>query len=315
MQRIVTRQIPCGDIRTVHPFHISLEGHETAILFRDDEDYDSAVKILCVCARRKNVIVIIYAVVSNHCHAAILAASHSDAYDFGTEVKKMISMHFSFRYGKSEIMQHIDIQAIPLYDDWHVRNTLAYIPRNALDNGGNVTEYKWSGFKAVFRDAPLAGRPVSSLTKRESEKIMHTGDKLKDTSWLLDDDGYLIAESWCDNQYLEQAFENDAAFFFRLIGGVDPAQMHEILIDNPKRRMNDSEYFKYVSELCGKWYKTDIDNITIDKKKRLATVLFRTTRTSVPQLARALGLSREETEKAIIMNSTHRKRSAHRNAE
>ena len=291
--------MPDGSVRTVHPFHVSLKGHETAVLFRDDEDYDSAVKILCVCAKRKNVIVVMYAAVSNHCHACVLAANQSDADDFGTEVKRMISMHFSFRHGKSEVMQRIDVQALPLEDDWHVRNTLAYIPRNALDNGGNVTEYEWSGFRAMFSDTNISGRPVSMLTKRESERIMHTGDKLTDTKWLLDDNGRLIAKSWCDCDYLEQAFENDVAFFYRLMGSVNPVQMHEILIDSPKRVMNDSEYCKHVNEICQKWYKTDLQNITIDKKIRLASFLSRTTRTSVNQLSRTLELPRETTEQAI----------------
>ena len=50
-----------------------MKGLESLILYRDDDDYDAMVKILCLCARRKNVIVIIYTVVSNHCHVAVLA--------------------------------------------------------------------------------------------------------------------------------------------------------------------------------------------------------------------------------------------------
>ena len=66
MRRVVTHELPDGSIRQLYPFHISMEGLETAILCRDDMDYDAMVKILCIAARRKNVIVVIYAVVSNH---------------------------------------------------------------------------------------------------------------------------------------------------------------------------------------------------------------------------------------------------------
>jgi len=47
MQRIVRQELPDGTIRVVHPFHISMEGLETAVLYRDDQDYDAMVKILC----------------------------------------------------------------------------------------------------------------------------------------------------------------------------------------------------------------------------------------------------------------------------
>ncbi|MCR5326108.1 MAG: hypothetical protein K6E37_05075 [Bacteroidales bacterium] len=299
MQRIVRRQLPDGSWRQVFPFHVSLEGLQTAVLCRDDVDYDAAVKILCVCAKRVNVIVIIYAVVSNHCHVAVLAGSQVLAYNYGLEVKRMLSMHYSFRYGKTRVMRSVDVQAIPLDNDGYVRNALAYIPRNALDNGCNINEYEWSGFRAMFSAKPVSGRPVASLTKREVESIMHTGDKLAGVRWLLDDDGRLIPGSWCDHQYLEQAFENDPAYFLRTIGGVNPAQMHELLIENPRIRMPDAEFVKYANEACQKWYKQDIMALSVDKKLRLASFLFRTTRTSVPQLSRALGLPREKTAAAI----------------
>ena len=89
MKRAVLRQMPDGNVRYVQPYHVSMEGQEKVILFRDAEDYDAMVKIICVCARRKNVIVIIYAVVSNHCHAAILAVCQEDADAFCEEIKRI----------------------------------------------------------------------------------------------------------------------------------------------------------------------------------------------------------------------------------
>ena len=299
MQRIVSRLLPDGSWRQVFPFHVSLEGHQTAVLCRDDEDYDAVVKILCVCAKRMNVIMVIYAVVSNHCHAAVLATSQVQAYNYGREVKRMISMHYSFRYGQSKVMRSVDVQAIPLDSDGYVRNALAYIPRNALDNGCNINEYKWSGYRAMFSRNQLSGKPVSSLTKRETEGIMHTGDKLDGVKWLLDDNGRLIPRSWCDFQYLEQAFENDAAYFLRTIGNVSPAQMHELLIENPRVRLPDAEFVKYANDASQRWYRLDIQELSIEKKIRLASYLFRTIRTSVPQLSRVLGLPRDKLANSI----------------
>ena len=104
MRRIVQRVLPDGTIGNVQPFHIYLEGLEKAVLCRDDKDYDAFVKIICLAARRKNVIVVIYVVVSNHSHATVLARCQDDADSYGEEVKKMASMWVSGRYGERKLV-------------------------------------------------------------------------------------------------------------------------------------------------------------------------------------------------------------------
>ena len=58
-ERICFRTLPDGSVRKVFPYHISLEGMAQLVLCRDDDDYDVMVKYIFICARRKNVIVVI----------------------------------------------------------------------------------------------------------------------------------------------------------------------------------------------------------------------------------------------------------------
>lgn len=292
MRRIVCRELPDGSIRNVQPFHISLEGLEKAILCRDDTDYDAMVKVLCVSARRKNVILVIYAVVSNHCHAAVLAASQKEADAYGQDVKKVYSMWFNRRHGGKGILQKVDIKALCLDSDWYVRNALAYIPRNALDNGCNINEYRWSGYRAMFCRQDGQGREVASLSKRERIALLHTGDRLDDVAWRIDGDGCLIPSSICDHTYLEQAFENDQAFFLKVIGNQNVAEMQHKLVEGPRRMQPDSDYYKTVEEISLRWFQTPVSDLSLERKIRLVPYLYRTTRTTVPQLARILGLDR-----------------------
>ncbi len=297
MKRIVTRRLPDGSIRLVQPYHVSMEGLEKQILCMDDEDYDAFVKILCVCANRKNVIIIVYAVVSNHCHAAVLAVSQTEADAFGEEIKRMYSMWFSRKYGGKGILRKTDVQAISLDTDWYVRNALAYILRNALDNGCNVSEYPWSAFSAMFSKGfpQVSGfRKVSSMTKKERRGVMHTGDKLEGISWLVDDRGHLIPRSICDYNYLEQVFENDQAFFLKTIGGQNAAEMKYKLVDSPRKRLTDNEFVKKAEETSLRWFSCPISEISIERKIRLIPFLFRTNKTTVPQIARTFGLGRDE---------------------
>ena len=301
MHRIAVRELPDGTVRKLHPFHISMEGLKTIVLFRDDADYDAMVKILCVAAHRKNVIIVIYAVVSNHCHVAVLAVSQRDADAFGQEVKKMYAMWFNRKYGKKATLRGVDMKAILLDTDWYVRNALAYIPRNALDNGCNVSNYRWSGYRAMFRtdNLPEKTLAVAALTKRERERILHTGDRLDGVKWLIDDKEELVPDSFCDHSYLEQAFEQDPAFFLKTIGGQNAAEMQNKLIDGPRTMLPDAEFLILVNETSQRWFQAGISAISYERKARLIPYLFRTTHTTVPQLARVSGLTRDEVHRII----------------
>lgn len=302
MRRIVPRILPDGNVRYVQPFHVSMEGMEKLVLCRDDNDYDAFVKVLCVCARRKNVVIIVYAVVSNHCHAAVLAIDQASADAFGQEAKRMYSMWFSRKYGEQRSLQKMDVKAICLDTDWYVRNALAYIPRNALDNGCNVNEYPWSGYRAMFGEdkaAHFTGRRVADLTKVERRSIMHTGDVLNDVGWRLDADDRMIPSSFCDYEFLEQAFENDQAFFLKTIGGQNAAEMQLKLIDNPRKMLTDSEFYKVVNEIAERWFKTDLSRLSVQQKVRMLPYLQRTMRTTVPQLARTVGLRRDQVAESL----------------
>lgn len=300
MQRVVVRKLPAGTVCQVYPFHVCLKGTESAVLCRDDEDYDVMVKAIAVCAHRKNVTVVIYTVVSNHCHAVVLARSHADASAFMEEVKRVYSMWFSRKYREKGVLRRVASSAIYLDNDWYVRNALAYVPRNALDNCCNVDEYKWSGYKAMFREGQEpSGWSVSAMTRREKEKALHTCTDLDSVRWKLDEDGSLIPSTFCDHEYLEQAFGNSQAFFLKTIGSVNPVEMGTKLVDLPRQRVSDTELLKAAEELCGIWFGCGMADISLERKMRLLPYVFRTRRTSVPQLARIFALKREIVDDAV----------------
>ena len=299
MRRIVSRVLPDGSIRNVQPFHVCLEGLEKAVMCHDDKDYDAFVKIICVAARRKNVIVVIYAVVSNHSHATVLACCQEDADAYGEEVKKMASMWVSGRYGERKLLRRTDMKAPCLDSDRYVRNTLAYVPRNALDNGCNVNEYRWSGYRAMFRRKNARGDPgpvrdVGGMTRREQRALFHTGDDLSGVPWLVDGDGCLVPESFCDTGYLEQAFNHDQAYFLRTIGEVNVAEMRQRLVDGPRTLRLDDEVWKDAEAEAERWFGKKLSDLSRIQKTRLIPYFNRTRKTTVRQLARVFGLEREE---------------------
>ena len=239
MERSVVRKLPDGSVRRVEPYHVCVKGLEDAVLCRDAEDYDLMVKTLAVCAWRNNVIIITYNVVSNHSHTAVLSHRQEEAQAFGEDCKKVYSMYFRRKYNEEGVLRRVKVKALWLDNPFYLRNTLAYIPRNALDNGCDIADYPWSGHRAMFRKGCPSGRPVSALTKRERRELLHTGNSLKGVPWLLDGEGRLIPHSICDYAYLEQAFDGDPAFYLRIIGSLNVAEMRYLLEEKPHLENDD----------------------------------------------------------------------------
>lgn len=299
--RPVQRQLPDGTLAFVRPYHISYEGLEKCIICRDDGDCDTLVKCIAVCAQRKNVQVIIYAVVSNHAHIAVLATTLQVAEAYAQEVKRTYSQLFQRKYGENSVLRHTDVKVLPIDTDWYLRNVLVYIPRNAYDNGAkNLLDYKWTGFRAFFRKNVSFGlKPVCKMTTREWRALFHTGDNLGKVQWMVNSEGELEPSSFCDTEYLEAVFNRDEAFFYKCIGTVNTAEMTQSLVVNPRKRMTDAEFFKELDLLSQRWYSASISQLPLSQKARLLTYVNHMFLSSVPQLSRGFGISREEVERLL----------------
>ena len=263
------------------------------VLCRDDEDYDMMVKCIFICARRKNVIVVIYIAMSNHGHATVLATSQDDADAFKVEWLRMYSQYFSKKYGQRKVLRHTSAVALYLDSDWYVRNTLAYVPKNALDAMDRVEDYRWSGYRGMFTQgmSPAGFRTAASLTRREKEACFHTHDSLKGLPWIVNVNGELEPASACDHEYLESAFGNDQAFFLKTIGTVNMAEMQQKLVDNPRQRQNDTEMLKTINSIAQGWFKCKLLDLPKEKKVRILPYVYRSYRTSISQLARCFGMA------------------------
>ena len=296
MLRAIVREMPDGSVCSVYPFHMSLEGLKKAIICRDDEDYDVLIKYIFLCAISKNVRVITYVVVSNHLHVILLAENEAQAKAYGNEIRRRYAMWFSHKYHERRLYHKkcVDVQWIDT--DWYLRNAIAYVFRNALDNGDSVESYPWSGYRALFCKGRCGvwARPVSSLTKREREAILHTNDSVAGTGWLINAEGQLEPVSTCDYGYVEAAFDGSQAFLLKMIGTVNMAEMNQRLVDGPRTRMLDEEFFKHVSSVSERWFGKAIASLSRIEKARLIPYISHTTNTSIPQLSRTFGLDRSE---------------------
>lgn len=294
-QRIVTRTLPDGHVFKMYPFHISLEGMESVLLCRDDEDYDHLQKSIYVSAYKNDCRVVSEIAMSSHGHAAVLAPELEMAQRTGEMIKKRHSQYLSWKYNEKGILNRSDICVKYLDTDWYVRNALAYIPRNAVDTGLRVEDYRWSSYRGMFVEGrSIAGvYRVAHLSRRARELLFRTHEDLSIVPWVLNIDGNIEPASACDYEYLEGAFNNDQAFFLKTIGSVNTAEMQQLLVLNGRNKQTDAEMLAVISRLAEKWYGKTILELTPEQKAHLLPYLYRSYRTTVPQLARCLRMTRE----------------------
>ena len=294
-QRIVTRKLPNGQSGKVYPFHLSLEGMESVTLCRDEEDYDHLEKSYYLACWKSNCLPIIGIAMSNHGHLALLAEKLEAAKQVGILIKKRHSQYLSCKYNESGVLGRADINIQYLDSDWYVRNALAYIPRNALDTGCRIEDYKWSGYRGMFVEGacPAGVRKVSEMTRRERRALLRTHEDLSQVPWIVNADGCVEPVSACDHLYLESAFNNDPAFFLKTLGTLNPAEMQQKLVENGRRRQTDMEMLAILTNLADKWYHRSPTDLTPEMKARLLPYLYRCYRTNIPQLARCLQMPRD----------------------
>ena len=299
-QRVVTRTLPDGTTARAYPFHISLEGLESNLLCRDEEDYDAVEKCLFVSAWTCNVLIVIHIVMSNHAHLTVLAQGWEQAWQAAELIKKKCSMFIADKYGEPKVLLGTKADVQLLDTDWYVRNTLAYIPRNVVELGIRIEDYQWCSYRAMFiGGGGEGGRAVSVLSRREKEVLLHTHADLSLVPWQLDADGHLIPVTCCDWQYLESAFNGDQAFFLKSIGTVNSAEMEQKLVLNHRKRQRDSEFLVTVNDLCGRWFQKTPFELTLEQKTRIVPYLYRCYRTTSNQLARCMRMERADVERII----------------
>lgn len=306
-QRTPTRQLPDGSISKVYPFHISLEGMESNLLCRDEEDYDHLEKSFYLSAWKNNCLVVMEIAMSNHGHSCVLAPNMTAALRTGEMVKKRQSQHLSWKYGEKSLLSRSRVDVRYLDSDWYVRNVLAYIPRNAEDANCRIEDYRWSSYRGMFVQgrSEASVRRASSLSMRETRALFRTHDDLSAVPWLLNMEGGIEPASACDWEYLESAFNHEQAFFLKSIGSVNKAEMVQQLTLNGRVRHTDTEMLAILVNLADKWFHKSVVELTPEMKARLLPYVYRCYKTTIPQLARCLQLPKETVSTLIPVRKRH----------
>jgi hypothetical protein len=69
--------------------------------------------------------------------------------------------------------------------------------------------------------------------------------------------------------------------------------MKNRLVDAPRTMQTDTDFYKTVNEICVRWFKKGIGELSLEGKTRLIPYIYRTNRTTESQLARVFGFEKQ----------------------
>lgn len=290
------RELSDGTIARVYPYHLCFEGKEDAVLFRDDEDCDVMVKYIALSAHKCATILVHYVVVSNHVHIILLVAEDTDAGNVAEEIKKTYSMWMRRKYNEIKVLNRLEIKVLALDSLWYLRNAIAYVTRNSLDNSRSIDAYPWSAHRAFFASNkyPVGTRMLSDLPLRRQREVLHSRHFPKGIRWQIDENNSLVPRSICNVRYVEAAFNGDIVFYMKTIGMVNLSEMQVKLVELSGNMQYDSEVYKIVSEISQRWFGKPLNQLSILQKARMIYYVRRKIKTTSSQLARVFGIEKDK---------------------
>jgi len=277
------------------PFHITSEGLENKVLFKTNEDYITAVNYIHICALAHGVTIVVYIVLSNHVHMVILAPNFEKAKAFGDAYKKIISQYLESIYGHRRYLHKTEILPQYLYNDWYIKNAIAYDLANSYDAGVHPETYRWSSMRAYFCDGktPTGSFPLRILPVRQVKAIFRTHVSLKNVNWYVNSEYEIEPASAVDYKYVESAFHSHQGLM-QAVFSADKPHLREKLVDGVITRRTDTEFIVTVEDLCQKYFKKSMRELTHENKVKLVSLAWRSFKTSPAQLARCCRLKKDE---------------------
>ena len=278
-------------------YHVCTEGLEKEVLFKDDEDFRVARNYLALSAWKNNVFVLAFCLMSNHLHIMIAAQNRAQAQKFIRHLKQLYSTYMHNRYQRVEALRGQSDSIALITDMKYFRNCVAYILRNALCAKicNKVEEYPWSSYLAYFREKPdCSGIPVSTLSERSKRQMLKTRMALDGCQYRIDNQGCIIVPSFVRYDIVQLAFKRSAKLFLYHLGYCNDAQMEYEYVCKPRFLANDQDLICEAEKLARERYSgKSLSQLTISQKSSMLKCLFFNNKSTIPQISRVLGISRE----------------------
>jgi len=135
-------------------YHVSARGNEQKLIFADDVDCDSFLRVLALVVERYHVLCHAYCLMNNHYHL-LLETPDSNLSHAMRQLNGVYSQRFNRRHGRTGHLLGGRFHAVVVHRDAHLREVSRYIVLNPVRAGlfDDPAAWRWSSYLATVGEA------------------------------------------------------------------------------------------------------------------------------------------------------------------
>ena len=278
-------------------YHVCTNGLEQISLLNDEEDFKTAWNYLALSAWRTGIQSLAFVLMSNHIHEVVACKDSSQARAALRLYKKMLSLYLKNKYGLTKALRLTNDCVSVIDTVAYMKNCIPYILRNAVCARicAKPEDYKWSSYSCYFSAARReSGVPVSSLTYTQKRRMLKTGLDCTGCPFQIGDDGLITIESFVRYDIVESIYKHSGKSFLYYMGCCNDSRMEYELTCQPLMHISDNDMYHNVARyVASKFPDKGLPDLTSAEKCSILKVLFFNNKTTIPQLSRIMGLSRQ----------------------
>ncbi len=277
-------------LRKMNFYFITTDHLESAVWFRDDEDFKVGMNYVAIEADYTGVNVMAFILMSNHVHF-VLECTREEACFFINDFKKRYSMYYQKRYGVKEFLRGNgnNIQEISLSEESFER-AVAYTLMNcvAANICLNCVQYHWGTGSVYYNQQAEKGKPISSFSLREQRKILHSSYRLP-AKYMVGKDGYILPSSYVKVEFVEKVFRKPSRMNFFLQNSSKAKT--RLSSDDNIPAFRDQVIIFSIPDLCQSLFrKASLDELSDGQRAELLKQLRRRFSADLKQLSRVTGI-------------------------
>lgn len=275
-------------------FHLYSSPIDSQIIITNAFSRDLSITYMAVAAHETDVVVLAYAVMSNHFHF-ILKGSHEQCQAFFARFRNLLDVYLSrtekITLFKTAVAGRTEITSLKQF-----RNEVAYVLRNPYVARTDINPIlcEWTSAPLYFNPKlEQKGKPFAELTTREKRVIFRSENLSVPDDWRIVD-SHVNPASFVDYRLVESLFAHARQYINTLLKNVE-AQVEIAISHNEAPVIPDEELLPKVLKLCHELFHQEGTRALQDyQKKQLAREIRNRYHASVSQLTRHVGLTLRE---------------------
>ena len=275
------------------PFwHLCTPGQSTELLFQDEKDYITCVRLIALVQRKTGVRILTFAVMSNHLHF-ILECEKAMALAFFEMLKKKLRQYFA-TINRYVNLREFNASVLGIDNLRSLRNEIVYVNRNGYLANSAYTpfSYPWGAGCFYYNLSVPGGIAFSTLSRRDQEAFFHGRTDNAYGSLVVDGD-MVLPYSFCEIERGMSFFKSGHQYFSLV------SKNYEAFSEIANRLgdticLSDDEMFSTVMLISKKQYQGERPSmLPIKQKMELAKTMRYDYNASEGQIQRMLRLDRK----------------------